>query len=162
MGAIRVKGCRNGARRDHGQSSDDEVWQNAAGVSHGREGANRATECSFHREPFRRDDRQYPNHLGDDGPESARTRAARRASRFGTARPNSLLPEARRIFNAVDLCWHDLRHEYACRLAERDVPQRRPSLLRRMVIACSLTLKRSARAVTSESSSGNPSFRASF
>jgi integrase len=35
---------------------------------------------------------------------------------------NSLLPEARRIFKAIDLHWHDLRHECACRLAERGVP----------------------------------------
>jgi integrase len=35
---------------------------------------------------------------------------------------NSLTPEARKIFNAIDLHWHDLRHEYACRLAERGVP----------------------------------------
>jgi integrase len=35
---------------------------------------------------------------------------------------NSLLPTARRAFNALDLHWHDLRHEYACRLAERGVP----------------------------------------
>jgi integrase len=35
---------------------------------------------------------------------------------------NSLTPEARKAFNALDLHWHDLRHEYACRLAERGVP----------------------------------------
>lgn len=35
---------------------------------------------------------------------------------------NSLTPEARKVFNALDLHWHDLRHEYACRLAERGVP----------------------------------------
>jgi len=35
---------------------------------------------------------------------------------------NSLTPEARKAFNAMDLHWHDLRHEYACRLAERGVP----------------------------------------
>jgi integrase len=35
---------------------------------------------------------------------------------------NSLTSDAREIFNAIDLHWHDLRHEYACRLAERGVP----------------------------------------
>jgi hypothetical protein len=35
---------------------------------------------------------------------------------------NSLTPQARKTFNAIDLHWHDLRHEYACRLAERGVP----------------------------------------
>lgn len=35
---------------------------------------------------------------------------------------NSLTPEARKAFNAIDLHWHDLRHEYACRLAERGEP----------------------------------------
>jgi integrase len=35
---------------------------------------------------------------------------------------NSLTPQTRKIFNAIDLHWHDLRHEYACRLAERGVP----------------------------------------
>jgi integrase len=35
---------------------------------------------------------------------------------------NCLTPEARAAFNALDLHWHDLRHEYACRLAERGVP----------------------------------------
>lgn len=35
---------------------------------------------------------------------------------------NSLTPAARKAFNAIDLHWHDLRHEYACRLAERGVP----------------------------------------
>jgi integrase len=35
---------------------------------------------------------------------------------------NSLTPQARKIFNSIDLHWHDLRHEYACRLAERGVP----------------------------------------
>lgn len=34
----------------------------------------------------------------------------------------SLTPQARKTFNAIDLHWHDLRHEYACRLAERGVP----------------------------------------
>lgn len=38
------------------------------------------------------------------------------------AKTNSLTPEARSAFNAVDLHWHDQRHEYACRLAERGVP----------------------------------------
>jgi integrase len=38
------------------------------------------------------------------------------------AKTNSLTPEARAAFNALDLHWHDLRHEYACRLAERGVP----------------------------------------
>ncbi len=37
-------------------------------------------------------------------------------------RTNSLTPEARTILHMVDLHWHDLRHEYACRLAERGVP----------------------------------------
>jgi integrase len=35
---------------------------------------------------------------------------------------NSLTSQARSTFNALDLHWHDLRHEYACRLAERGVP----------------------------------------
>lgn len=35
---------------------------------------------------------------------------------------NSLTPQARKAFNAIDLHWHDGRHEYACRLAERGVP----------------------------------------
>jgi integrase len=38
------------------------------------------------------------------------------------SKTNSLTPEARKAFNAIDLHWHDLRHEYACRLAERGVP----------------------------------------
>jgi integrase len=38
------------------------------------------------------------------------------------SKTNSLTPEARKAFNALDLHWHDLRHEYACRLAERGVP----------------------------------------
>ena len=38
------------------------------------------------------------------------------------AKTNSLTPETRAAFNALDLHWHDLRHEYACRLAERGVP----------------------------------------
>ena len=37
----------------------------------------------------------------------------------GTA---NLLPEARAALQRIDLHWHDLRHEYACRLAERGVP----------------------------------------
>jgi integrase len=39
--------------------------------------------------------------------------------RIGTA---NLLPEARAALQRIDLHWHDLRHEYACRLAERGVP----------------------------------------
>jgi integrase len=35
---------------------------------------------------------------------------------------NSLTPQARKTFRSIDLHWHDLRHEYACRLAERGVP----------------------------------------
>jgi integrase len=38
------------------------------------------------------------------------------------SKTNSLTAEARNAFNAIDLHWHDLRHEYACRLAERGVP----------------------------------------
>jgi len=38
------------------------------------------------------------------------------------SKTNSLMPESRKAFNALDLHWHDLRHEYACRLAERGVP----------------------------------------
>jgi len=38
------------------------------------------------------------------------------------SKTNSLTPEARKAFNAIDLHWHDVRHEYACRLAERGVP----------------------------------------
>jgi integrase len=38
------------------------------------------------------------------------------------SKTNSLTPEARKTFNAIDLHWHDVRHEYACRLAERGVP----------------------------------------
>lgn len=38
------------------------------------------------------------------------------------ARTNSLTPEARKLFAGINLHWHDLRHEYACRLAERGVP----------------------------------------
>jgi Phage integrase family len=38
------------------------------------------------------------------------------------SKTNSLIPEARKAFNAIDPHWHDLRHEYACRLAERGVP----------------------------------------
>jgi integrase len=33
-----------------------------------------------------------------------------------------LLPWAREALRRIDLHWHDLRHEYACRLAERGVP----------------------------------------
>jgi integrase len=43
-----------------------------------------------------------------------------RPTRVGTT--NSLTPKARRALNAIDLHWHDLRHECACRLAERGVP----------------------------------------
>ena len=35
---------------------------------------------------------------------------------------NSLVPAARRAYNDLNLHWHDLRHEYAVRLAERGVP----------------------------------------
>jgi integrase len=38
------------------------------------------------------------------------------------SKTNSLTPEARKAFNAIDLHWHDVRHEYACRLVERGVP----------------------------------------
>lgn len=38
------------------------------------------------------------------------------------AKDNSLTPAARRAYNDLNLHWHDLRHEYACRLAERGVP----------------------------------------
>ena len=35
---------------------------------------------------------------------------------------NNLTAEARKVFGGINLHWHDLRHEYACRLAERGVP----------------------------------------
>jgi len=35
---------------------------------------------------------------------------------------NNLTREARKLFASINLHWHDLRHEYACRLAERGVP----------------------------------------
>jgi integrase len=38
------------------------------------------------------------------------------------ANTNSLTPEARKLLAGINLHWHDLRHEYACRLAERGVP----------------------------------------
>lgn len=38
------------------------------------------------------------------------------------AKTNSLTREARKLFADINLHWHDLRHEYACRLAERGVP----------------------------------------
>lgn len=38
------------------------------------------------------------------------------------AKTNNLTPDARRLFAGINLHWHDLRHEYACRLAERGVP----------------------------------------
>lgn len=38
------------------------------------------------------------------------------------SKTNSLTPDARRLFANINLHWHDLRHEYACRLAERGVP----------------------------------------
>jgi hypothetical protein len=41
------------------------------------------------------------------------------------SKTNSLTPEARRPFNALDLHWHDVRHEYACRLAKRACRSRR-------------------------------------
>lgn len=38
------------------------------------------------------------------------------------SKTKSLTPEARKLFAAINLHWHDLRHEYACRLAEKGVP----------------------------------------
>jgi integrase len=38
------------------------------------------------------------------------------------SRTANLLPGARAALHRIDLHWHDLRHEYACRLAERGVP----------------------------------------
>lgn len=38
------------------------------------------------------------------------------------AKTNSLTPEGRKLLAGINLHWHDLRHEYACRLAERGVP----------------------------------------
>src|SRR5688572_27876564 len=38
------------------------------------------------------------------------------------AKTNSLTPEGRQLLAGINLHWHDLRHEYACRLAERGVP----------------------------------------
>ena len=38
------------------------------------------------------------------------------------AKTNSLTREARKLFADINVHGHDLRHEYACRLAERGVP----------------------------------------
>src|SRR5439155_4386946 len=41
---------------------------------------------------------------------------------FRNPTTGNLLPDARAALDRIDLHWHDLRHEYACRLAERGVP----------------------------------------
>jgi integrase len=41
---------------------------------------------------------------------------------FRNVTTGNLLPDARAALDRIDLHWHDLRHEYACRLAERGVP----------------------------------------
>jgi integrase len=41
---------------------------------------------------------------------------------FRNPRTGNLWPEFREALRRIDLHWHDCRHEYACRLAERGVP----------------------------------------
>ena len=47
---------------------------------------------------------------------------ATKEKRLRDTKTNSLTSGVRAAFNALDLHWHDLRHQYACRLAERGVP----------------------------------------